>query len=222
MQELQVFNYESKEIRTIEINGNLWWVAKDVCDVLELENVSQALSRLNEKEKNTIILNEGIGNPERSIVNESGLYRLIFESRKPEAEKFKDWVFEVVLPSIRKTGSYAIAKNELITTEIQSLNEKLNYMSKEMTNLRKLVSGKKQPRSLEEIKTFFNVVDYSDRQEYIIVEYCNKLFLINNENYFTLFMKYKTDDNVWENNWRIVNFKLGSLKKGLEFILEMY
>jgi prophage antirepressor-like protein len=67
-------------------------VAKDICDVLEIGNVSQALSRLDNEEKNTIILNEGIGNPEKSVINESGLYSLILRSRKPEAKVFKKWI----------------------------------------------------------------------------------------------------------------------------------
>ena len=67
-------------------------MAKDICDVLEIGNVSQALSRLDNEEKNTIILNEGIGNPEKSVINESGLYSLILRSRKPEAKVFKKWI----------------------------------------------------------------------------------------------------------------------------------
>jgi anti-repressor protein len=107
MNELQkVFDYAGQEVRTIVKDEEVWFVAKDVCDVLEVGNVSQALSRLDEDEKNTIILNEGIGNPEKAIVNEPGLYSLILGSRKKEAKQFKRWVTHKVLPSIRKTGSY--------------------------------------------------------------------------------------------------------------------
>lgn len=71
-------------------------------------NPSQALTRLDEDERNTIILNEGIrGNPNATIVNESGLYSLILGSRKPEARAFKRWITHEVIPSIRKTGMYA-------------------------------------------------------------------------------------------------------------------
>lgn len=106
MNQLQIFNFESKDVRVLEINNEPWFVAKDVCDVLEIGNPSQALSRLDDDEKNTIILNEGIGNPQKSIVNEPGLYTLILGSRKPEAKQFKRWVTHEVIPSIRKHGAY--------------------------------------------------------------------------------------------------------------------
>ncbi|WP_339192008.1 BRO family protein [Paenibacillus sp. FSL E2-0230] len=104
----KVFTYESAEVRTVMVEGEPWFVAKDVCAVLEVGNPSQALTRLDEDERNTIILNEGIrGNPNATIVNESGLYSLILGSRKPEARAFKRWITHEVIPSIRKTGMYA-------------------------------------------------------------------------------------------------------------------
>ncbi len=103
----QMFNYEGNEVRTISSDGQVWFVAKDVCDVLEIGNPSQALTRLDKDEKNTIILNEGIrGNPNTTIINEPGLYSLILGSRKPEAKQFKRWVTHEVLPAIRKHGGY--------------------------------------------------------------------------------------------------------------------
>ena len=104
----KVFNYEGRNVRTVTKDGELWFVAKDVCDVLEINNPSQALTRLDGDEKNTIILNEGIGNPEKSIISESGLYALVMSSKKEEAQNFKRWIRKEVLPSIRKTGSYQI------------------------------------------------------------------------------------------------------------------
>jgi len=99
-------NTEFGKMRVITTEGDPWFVAKDVCGILELNNVSQALSRLDYDEKNTIILNDGIGNPTKLAVNESGLYSLIMSSRKPEAKRFKKWVTAEVLPAIRKTGRY--------------------------------------------------------------------------------------------------------------------
>jgi anti-repressor protein len=103
-----VFPRTKHKVRVvIDKHGNPWWVAKDVCDVLGIGNVSDALSRLDDDEKNTIVLNDGNrGNPNMTVVNESGLYALIMTSRKPEAKAFKKWVTSEVLPSIRKTGSY--------------------------------------------------------------------------------------------------------------------
>lgn len=110
MNELQIFNYNDREIRTVEKNGDLWWVLKDVCDVLELSNPTMIAGRLDEDEKDIFktksdlaldIPNRGV-----SIINESGLYNVILRSDKPEAKKFKRWVTHEVLPSIRKHGAY--------------------------------------------------------------------------------------------------------------------
>lgn len=112
MSNVQIFNFNGSTVRTFDFGDDVWFLAKDVAYILEIENVSQALSRLDEDEKNTIILNEGIGNPEKSIVNESGIYNLVFSSRKPEAKLFKKWVTSEVLPAIRKTGGYIVTKED--------------------------------------------------------------------------------------------------------------
>lgn len=107
MSNLQLFNFNENQIRVIQNeSGEPWFVAADVCAVLEVGNTSQALSRLDDDERNTIILNDGIGNPQKSVVSESGLYSLTLSSRKPEAKTFKRWVTHEVLPSIRKHGGY--------------------------------------------------------------------------------------------------------------------
>ena len=107
---LQIFtNEEFGKVRVVMIDGEPWFVAADVCRILEIGNPSQALTRLDDDEKNTLILNEGNrGNPNVNVVNEPGLYRLIFASRKPEAKKFQRWIYHEVLPSIRKSGSYSL------------------------------------------------------------------------------------------------------------------
>ena len=84
-----------------------WFVAKDVCNCLEINNSRQALIRLDDDEKSSVILNDGTpGNPEKSVVNEYGLYSLVLSSRKPEAKEFKRWITHDVIPQIRKTGQY--------------------------------------------------------------------------------------------------------------------
>lgn len=110
MNELQVFNNAMfGNVRILLQGDEPWFVAKDVCDCLEISNSRQALSRLDDDEKNSVILNDGTpGNPEKSIVNEYGLYSLVMSSRKPEAKEFKRWVTHEVLPSIRKYGSYSL------------------------------------------------------------------------------------------------------------------
>jgi anti-repressor protein len=107
MNELQIFNYSDKQIRTISKDGDPWFVAKDVCDVLEISNGRDAVSRLDEDEKNTVVIADGNrGNPNMTIISESGVYALVLTSRKEEAEQFKRWIRKEVIPSIRKHGAY--------------------------------------------------------------------------------------------------------------------
>ena len=109
--DIQLFNYDSNAVRAIEQNGEVWFVAKDVCDVLELSNPTEALRALDDDEKNTLRISEGIrGNPTMNVINESGLYRLAFRSNKPMAKDFTRWVAHTVLPEIRRTGSYSARK----------------------------------------------------------------------------------------------------------------
>lgn len=109
MNELQVFrNAEFGEIRTVEQGDGTWFIANDVCRALELDNSRQALSRLDEDEKD-VTLNDTLGGMQTmAIINESGLYSLVLSSRKPEAKAFKRWITHEVLPSIRKHGMYAV------------------------------------------------------------------------------------------------------------------
>lgn len=104
---LQVFDYKGATVRTVEIDGDVWLVAKDVCDVLGIANARDAVSELDSDEKNTVVIADGNrGNPNMNVINEPGLYKLTFKSRKPEAKEFTRWVTHEVLPQIRKTGSY--------------------------------------------------------------------------------------------------------------------
>lgn len=108
----QMFNYEGSELRTISRDNEPWFVAKDVCDILEIGDVSSALRRLDDEDKGTDTIPTLGGNQQMAVVNESGLYNLIFTSRKDEAKQFKKWVTNEVLPSIRKTGVYQPPKSQ--------------------------------------------------------------------------------------------------------------
>ena len=95
------------DVRITLINGEPWFVAVDVCKALDIVNARDAVKRLDDDEKNTVVLTDGIpGNPNKTIVNEYGLYALVLSSRKPEAKAFKRWITHEVLPLIRKTGGY--------------------------------------------------------------------------------------------------------------------
>ncbi len=99
------FNASNQQVRTVEINGEPFFVAKDVCDILQLTNTRMAVQALDDDERSKYCLpRQG----ETWCVNESGLYHLIFQSRKPEAKAFRKWVTSEVLPSLRMTGKYEI------------------------------------------------------------------------------------------------------------------
>ncbi len=111
MNELQIFNNpEFGKMRSIQIDGEPWFVGKDVAAALGYENTRDALARhVDDEDKNTVAIHDGIqGNPNMVIINESGVYALIFGSKLESAKRFKHWVTHEVLPSIRKTGSYTL------------------------------------------------------------------------------------------------------------------
>ena len=110
---IEIFNNPSfGSVRAFsDENGEPWFVAADVCRVLALTNPSEAVKCLDDDEQSKYCL--GSGGSDRVIINESGMYSLIFRSRKPEAKKFRKWVTEEVLPSIRKTGSYSVVKSPI-------------------------------------------------------------------------------------------------------------
>lgn len=104
---LQIFkNDEFGEIRSVEINGEIYFVAADVCRILEVGDTSNAVKTLDDDEKGTHIISTVGGLQKMLVVNEAGLYRLIFKSRKPDAKKFQRWIYHEVIPAIRKHGAY--------------------------------------------------------------------------------------------------------------------
>jgi prophage antirepressor-like protein len=144
MTSLTQFAFNSQQVRIVSINNEPWFVAQDVCDILDLSNVSKACNPLKNREKQVLNLYEmGItssNDPDTTrllAISESGLYRLTMKSRKPQAEPFQDWVCEEILPTIRKTGKYevnpqlAIAPTmpqnyiEALEAHLQSEKEKL-------------------------------------------------------------------------------------------------
>ena len=107
---LKVFSFESNRVRVIDKDGEPWFVAKDVCDVLGVSNAREALSGLEDDERGNVRISDGTspqgGNPNMNIISESGLYTLIMRSNKPESRRFRKWVTAEVLPAIRKQGVY--------------------------------------------------------------------------------------------------------------------
>ena len=106
MNNLQIFNYNGNEVRTIQKDGEPWWVLKDVCGILGISKYRDTASRLDEDERGSVRVDTPGGEQEMTVVNESGLYNVILRSDKPEAKPFRKWVTSEVLPSIRKHGAY--------------------------------------------------------------------------------------------------------------------
>lgn len=108
-QQLMPFDYEGREIRVVkDEQGDPWFVAADVCAVLQLPETHKAVARLDDDEKDRNSIPTPGGSQSMTVVSESGLYNLVLGSRKAEAKRFKRWVTHEVLPAIRKTGSYAV------------------------------------------------------------------------------------------------------------------
>jgi anti-repressor protein len=108
MNNVTFFRYQQKQVRTVIIDGEAWFVVRDVCEVLTISNDRDALTKVDKEDvgKADTLTNGGL--QKMNIVNESGLYALIFMSEKESAKSFKRWVTHEVLPSIRKTGAYSI------------------------------------------------------------------------------------------------------------------
>ena len=148
MNEITIFKYESKKVRTVMKDGEPWFVLKDVCVVLGITNPTVVSNRLEEDEVTKYNLGGLSG--DSNIINESGLYSVILLSRKPEAKRFKKWITSEVLPEIRKTGSYLRTPR----TYIQAL-EALLESEKEKERLKQ--EKNELQIELDESKEYFTV-----------------------------------------------------------------
>ena len=123
MNEVQLFNFENHEVRSLLLNNEPWFVGKDVADVLGYSNSRKAMAdHVDDEDKEVItsrnVTLENIPNRGITVVNESGLYSLILSSKLPSAKKFKRWVTSEVLPALRKTGQYQV--KELSGSELMA------------------------------------------------------------------------------------------------------
>lgn len=133
------FNFNGNEIRMEIINNEPWFLAKDICNILSLDNVSKALDGLDENETTLLKVMWGGQNREMYAVNESGMYSLIFKSRKPEAKEFKRWVTSEVLPAIRKYGYYEAKPQPIIPTASDELAYNLDRSLHDLDHAIKLL-----------------------------------------------------------------------------------
>ena len=123
MPNLMPFAFEGKSVRVIERDGEPWFVAADVCAVLDISKHRDALSRLDDDERGSVLVDTLGGAQEMGAINESGLYSLIMTSRKATAKRFKKWVTAEVLPSIRKTGSYRSSTGDALLDSIEAVRD---------------------------------------------------------------------------------------------------
>lgn len=142
MNQLQQFMYGHQEMRTLNIDGEPWFVAKDVCEVLDIVNSRDAIGRLDDDEKGVVLTDTLGGRQNVATVNEYGLYSLILGSRKPEAKQFKRWITHEVIPSIRRAGSYNLPQNFTealrLAADLSEKNERLTLQAAEQQQKLKL------------------------------------------------------------------------------------
>lgn len=135
--ELQIFkNEQFGEVRTADIKGEVYFNLNDCCKILELSNPRKTLERLNPKGVTTSDTLTAGGIQQANFINESNFYKLVFQSRKPEAEKFADWVTSEVLPSIRKNGAYVTDQKAVeIATNPDALGAFLQNLADQVKRL---------------------------------------------------------------------------------------
>lgn len=140
MANIQVFEYQNNKVRTVDVEGEAWFVLKDVCEILRMDTtqLKKVADRLDEDEKGRTLITTPGGMQETWIVNESGLYHVILRSDKPEAAPFRRWVTNDVLPAIRKTGSYnapQLTRSQLLATALIAAHEELEEKDKQIAEL---------------------------------------------------------------------------------------
>lgn len=157
--EIQMFNFNGNDIRVIDKDGQPWWIAKDVCDILELSNPTVAIAELEEDERAKYSLGR---QGEANIINEPGLYSLVLRSRKPEAKAFKRWITHEVIPAIRKHGLYAApATVDEILTNPDTFIKLLQEIKAEREKSAELsLQNARQAQIIHELKP---KADYTDR-----------------------------------------------------------
>ena len=133
---------EFGRVRVVECEGEPWFVAKDVCECLELTDVSKTISLLDDDEKGTNSIRTPGGEQQMLVVSEPGLYSLILRSRKPEAKAFKRWVTHEILPSIRKTGHYGApeTEDEILARALVIAEGRLGMLSHAVSELQEQIA----------------------------------------------------------------------------------
>ena len=155
MTDLQIFNNDRfGQVRIIPVDGELMFVAKDVCDCLEITKHRDAISRLDSDERGSVKLDTPGGKQDIAAINEYGLYSLVLSSRKPEAKDFKRWITHDVIPASRKTGSYSMVIPQTLPEALRAYADEVESH----TATKAIVAQQEQ-----QIAEFKPVKDYVDK-----------------------------------------------------------
>lgn len=148
MNELQTFSFNNQPVRTVQLNNQPYFNLKDVCEVLDIKNHKDVVSRLNPKGVDTTDTLTNGGMQKMTYINESNLYKTIFQSRKEEAEQFTEWVTSEVLPAIRKNGAYLTDEKAYdITHNPQSLADLLMQAGEQLKQ-KEIIIQEMRPKAL--------------------------------------------------------------------------
>ncbi|MEK5454493.1 phage antirepressor Ant [Bacillus sp. FSL R5-0586] len=161
MNQLQrIFNYQDQEVRTVIQDGQPWFVAKDVCDVLGITDARKSVNLLDNDERNTLPVTDALGRSQKTlIINEPGLYTLVLKSRKPEAKQFKRWITHDVIPTIRKTGGYVANDDLFIQTYLPQADEQTKHFFR--ATLQTMEEQSKQIEAMKPKALFADAVEAS-------------------------------------------------------------
>lgn len=155
MTDLQIFNNDRfGQVRIVPVDGELMFVAKDVCDCLEITKHRDAISRLDSDERGSVKLDTPGGKQDIAAINEYGLYNLVLSSRKSEAKEFKRWITHDVIPAIRKTGSYSMVIPQTLPEALRAYADEV-----ESHNATKAIVAQQE----QQIAEFKPVKDYVDK-----------------------------------------------------------
>jgi anti-repressor protein len=160
--QISIFDFEKQPVRTVIIDSEIWFVASDVTRILGYVNGKQAIIEHCKGVYKKYPLKTSGGMQDLSIIDESGLYKLVLASKKPNAIKFKEWVTEKILPSIRKTGSYSVTPKKELSIEEMTLLVIQNMQSKIADQSKQLEEQKPKVEFAEKIVNTKNGVSIGD------------------------------------------------------------
>ena len=159
MKSLELFHFKGRQVRTIQLDSEPWFVAADVCDVLGLSNPSQALSYLDRDERRLITNEAWRTNGNMAIVSEPGLYSLVLRSRRPEAKGFRRWIAHEVIPALRQCGEYRLPAVSSVAAV--TAGQLLQFSRRDLLNL--ALEAEAECEELRPKAAFFDrVADSSD------------------------------------------------------------